>query len=321
MKKKIILVCGDPNSINSEIIYKALKKIKKSIKNKVYLISNYELMKKQFKALKYKIKLQQVTSINQETKSDKLKIFDMKLKFKKPFKVKKNEASKYIFKSLDYAHKLALSAEVGALINCPISKKLLKKKEFGVTEYLARKNKIIDKSETMLIRNNKLAVCPITTHSDLKNVSKKISTELIFNKVKKISDWYKICFKKKPKIAILGLNPHNAELKKNCEEIRIIIPAIKKLKKINLKVDGPFAADTIFINDYKKFDVIIGMYHDQVLTPFKTLFKFNAINLTLGLKYMRLSPDHGTAYNLIKKNKASSESLEECLKFVSNNII
>ena len=74
-------------------------------------------------------------------------------------------------------------------------------------------------------------------------------------------------------------------------------------------------------NNIKKFDVVIGMYHDQVLTPFKTLFKFNAINLTLGLKYMRLSPDHGTAYNLIKKNKASSESLEECLKFVSNNII
>ena len=81
---------------------------------------------------------------------------------------------------------------------------------------------------------------------------------------------------------------------------------------------GPYSADTIFINDYKKFDVIIGMYHDQVLSPFKALFKFDAINITLGLKYSRMSPDHGTAFNLIKKNKASPESLQKCFSFIKN---
>ena len=91
-------------------------------------------------------------------------------------------------------------------------------------------------------------------------------------------------------------------MRKNSEEIRIILPAVKKLKKNGLNVYGPLVADTVFINDYIKYDIILGMYHDQVLTPFKTIFKFDAINLTLGLKYLRLSPDHGVASNIIKKN-------------------
>ena len=89
-----------------------------------------------------------------------------------------------------------------------------------------------------------------------------------------------------------------------------------RLKSKNVNIKGPFPADTIFINDYKKFDVIVGMYHDQVLAPFKTLFKFDAINLTLGLKYLRLSPDHGVAKDLIGKNKANPQSLINCINFL-----
>ncbi len=145
----------------------------------------------------------------------------------------------------------------------------------------------------MLIYNKKLAVSPITTHIDLKDVSKKINIPLIVNKVKKINSWYLKNFKKKPKIGILGLNPHNGELRKYSEEKKKIIPAILKLKKLKINAFGPLVTDTIFIN-WKDYDVIIGMYHDQILTPFKTIFKFNAINITLGLKYFRASPDHGT---------------------------
>ena len=93
---------------------------------------------------------------------------------------------------------------------------------------------------------------------------------------------------------------------------------IKRLKKLKINLHGPFSADTIFINDYKKFDVIVGMYHDQVLSPFKALFQYDAINMTLGLSYLRVSPDHGIASNLIKKNKASSESLQKCFDFFKN---
>ena len=114
---------------------------------------------------------------------------------------------------------------------------------------------------------------------------------------------------------MLGLNPHNAELEKNSKECKIIIPAIKKLQKKGLKIFGPLVSDTVFINDYKKYDVIVGMYHDQVLAPFKTIFKFDAINITLGLKYIRLSPDHGVAKNIIKKKIADHTSLSKCINF------
>jgi 4-hydroxythreonine-4-phosphate dehydrogenase len=132
-----------------------------------------------------------------------------------------------------------------------------------------------------------------------------------------IERWFKKNLKRKTKIAVLGLNPHNAELRKDSEENRILIPAISKLKKLKVNVSGPFVTDTIFISEYKKYDVIVGMYHDQVLAPFKTLFKFDAINITLGLSYLRVSPDHGVALDLIGKNKANSTSLVNCIKFIN----
>ena len=136
-------------------------------------------------------------------------------------------------------------------------------------------------------------------------------------KLKSLNTNYKKYFNKKPKIAILGLNPHNAELNRNSEENKVIIPVIKKLKKIGLKVNGPFPADTIFINDHQKYDVIVGMYHDQVLGPFKALYKFYAVNLTLGLPYLGVSPDHGVGLDIVGKNKANEQSLLECIKFLT----
>ena len=318
MKNKILLVSGEPNSINSEIIYKSLKKLSNKFKERIFLISNYELIKKQFTLLKYKEKLIKVKSPFENTKKKGLKIIDIDLKFNNPFKVTEKESSKFVMRTLNYAHKYALRNDVIGLINCPINKRALNKNEFGVTEYLAKKCNINLNSEVMLIMNKKLAVCPITTHQDIKNIPKKITFEIIVKKVKKINKWFVLKKKRKPKIAVLGLNPHNSEYKKNSEEIKIIIPAIKKLKKFKINLNGPYSSDTIFINDYKKFDVIVGMYHDQVLSPFKALFKYDAINMTLGLNYIRVSPDHGTASDLIKKNKASAESLQKCFDFFKN---
>ena len=122
---------------------------------------------------------------------------------------------------------------------------------------------------------------------------------------------------KKPKIAVLGLNPHNAEFNKRSEEHKFIRPLVKKLKKFSINLSGPYSADSFFIDKYKNFDVVVGMYHDQVITPFKTLLKFNAINITLGLKYLRVSPDHGTAEDIIRKNKANPQSLIDCIQFLN----
>ena len=316
MKKKIILISGDPNSINSEIIFKSWKKINKTIRKRIYLISNFDLINDQFSKLKYKIKTIKVKNINEILSGEELKIINVNLDFDKAFKVDKSSASKFVNKTLDLAHKYGLKNSVSGIINCPINKNLLNKRKVGVTEYLAFKCGIKNKSEVMLIRNKKFSVSPITTHIDVRDISKHIKKEIIIIKIKTINNWFKKFFKRKPKIGILGLNPHNAEFRDNSEENNEIIPAIKKLKKIGIRLDGPLSSDTVFINNYKNYNVIVGMYHDQVLTPFKTIFKFDAINITLGLKYLRISPDHGVAKNLIGKKQADPKSLISCIDFL-----
>ena len=319
MRNKIIIISGDPNSINSEIIYKSWKKINKSLKKKIYLISNVNLIKKQLKKLNINLKLNRVKNIYENNKIKGIKIIDVKINFKDPFKVSKKSSSNFVIKSLDLAHKLAHDKSVKGIINCAIDKTLLNSKNLGVTEYLAAKCKVKDESEVMLIANKKLAVCPITTHINLKDVSKKITIEKIYKKIKSINIWFKKKYRRKPRIAILGLNPHNSEFVKDSEEIKVILPSIRRLKKSFIKIDGPLSADTLFINDFKYYDVIVGMYHDQILTPFKTLYKFDAINITLGLNYPRVSPDHGTAKELIGKNRANEESLINCLNYIDRN--
>ena len=317
MKKKIILISGDPNSINSEIIFKSWKKLSVSTKKKIYLISNYDLIKKQFKKLNYSIKIEKVRDINEDIQSSNLKIINIDLKFKNPFNVSKSKASRFVIESLNLAHKFAFDKSVLGLVNCAIDKKLLNKNKIGVTEYLASKCHIKDHSEVMLIKNKKLSVCPVTTHLNIREISGSINKVKIINKTKTINSWYIKRLKMKPKIGILGLNPHNAELRKESEEKKIIIPVIKKLKKMGIRVKGPLVSDTVFISEYKNYDIIVGMFHDQVLAPFKALFKFDAINITLGLKYLRVSPDHGTAINLIGKNKADPSSLIKCIDFIN----
>ena len=315
MKKRIILVSGDPNSVNSEIIYKSWMKISHQIKNKIIVVSNYRLLKQQFKRLNFKIKLSQIKGVSDIDYDNSLKILNVDLDYKEPFNVSKKSASKFVLKSLNLAHKLALNKKIAGIINCPINKNLLNKK-IGVTEYLASKCKIKDGSEVMLIKSKRLMISPITTHLDLRLIPSKINKELIIKKIRTINNWFKKKYKKKPKIVITGLNPHNAEFRNNSEENKIIIPAVKTLKNKNINIKGPVAADTIFINDYKNYDVVVGIYHDQVLAPFKALFKFDAINLTLGLKYIRVSPDHGVAKNLIMKKKSNHLSLMNCIEYI-----
>ena len=123
-------------------------------------------------------------------------------------------------------------------------------------------------------------------------------------------------FNKIPNIAVMGLNPHNFSPNKKSEEKKIIFPAVKAIRKLKVKIMGPVSPDTSFMLFKKyKFDVIIGMYHDQVLLPFKTLFGYEAVNVTLGLPYIRISPDHGVAKNITGRNIANPKSLIESIKF------
>ena len=150
-----------------------------------------------------------------------------------------------------------------------------------------------------------------------KNVANQIVEKNIYNKAYLIKNFYINKFKINPKIAVLGLNPHCESVNKFNEDEAIIKPAIKYLKNKKFKISGPYPADTLFLkNNRKKFDVVIGMYHDQVLTPIKTLFEYDAINITLGLPFLRVSPDHGPNKKMINKNLSNPLSLFNAINFL-----
>ena len=171
----------------------------------------------------------------------------------------------------------------------------------------------------MLLFNENFSVLPLTTHIPLKEVYKEISYKKIEKACKNINNFYsKIIKKKKFKIGILGLNPHNGENGYiGIEEKKIIIPAIKKLKK-KYPIVGPLSPDTSFLQRAKlKIDVLIGHYHDQILTTFKSQFDLNAINITIGLPFIRISPDHGVGTEIIGKGIADPTSFKKAIKFFS----
>ena len=169
----------------------------------------------------------------------------------------------------------------------------------------------------MLIYNKNLSVSPITTHLPLSKVHKNIGREKIIKKIQLINEFYKSKLKIRPNVAILGLNPHCESIDKISEEQKVIIPTIKQLRKNGISIDGPFSADTFFLKKkLNNYDVVIGMYHDQVLTPIKTLYNFNAINITIGLPFLRISPDHGTNADMLGKNISDPSSFFYAMKFL-----
>ena len=319
MKNLIGIIAADPNSINSEIIAKVWKK-KAEFKNlNIFIIGNYLLIKKQLEKIKINLNLKKISKIQKQNFKKKLLIYNVPLKFNELFNISAKAKSDYVINSFKTAINLMKRGKILGLINCPINKiEIFGNKFFGTTEFLAKKEGVLGR-EVMLLYNKQLSVSPITTHIKLKKVSRNISKKKIVDKLITINKFFLKKLKMKPKIGILGLNPHNDEFRKNSEERKFIIPAIKQLKKKRISVEGPLSPDAAFLDFKKKgFNVLIGMYHDQVLSPFKLLFKFDAINITLGIPYIRISPDHGTGKNLIKKNLANPKSLMKCIKFFNN---
>ena len=315
--RPIIVIAGEPNSIFSEIFFKSLEN--KKFRSPIILIASKNLIELQMKKLKIKKKIRLITLENLKKNyldNKKINLFDVSYNQKKAFDKISNKSNKYIKKSFDIALKILNQKITNKLINGPISKKFfLKKKYLGITEYLAYKTGT--KNYAMLIYNKNLSVCPLTTHLPLKKVSKQINKNIIRKKIKLIDIFYKKILKLKPKMAMTGLNPHCESVDNFNEDEKIIKPAIKSLNKNNYKISGPFSADTMFLkNNRKKYNVIIGMYHDQVLTPLKTLVEYDAINITLGLPFIRVSPDHGPNEKMLGKNKSNPLSLIKSLKFL-----
>lgn len=221
------------------------------------------------------------------------------------------------FLALERATDDLKSGIIDALVTAPINKKNIQREDFqfpGHTEYLAHKFEV--KDSLMMMVAEQLRVGVATGHMPLKEVSVTLNKELLQRKIKLMIQSLKNDFGIiKPKIAILGLNPHAGEEGLlGSEENEIIIPLINEMKDKGNLVFGPFPSDGFFgLATYQKFDGVMAMYHDQGLAPFKALAFENGVNFTAGLPVIRTSPDHGTAYNIAGKGQADESSMREAI--------
>jgi 4-hydroxythreonine-4-phosphate dehydrogenase len=224
---------------------------------------------------------------------------------------------KYALKSLEAAAYALAQGKVDVLVTAPINKENIQSPDFkfpGHTEYLDEK--FGDGNSLMFLVSDTLRVAVVTGHVPVTRIAQELTIEKILKKIhvlhRSLIEDFEV---RKPKIAVLGLNPHagdNGVI--GNEEQNIIIPAINKAKEEGMLVYGPYPADGFFGNKtYKNFDAVMAMYHDQGLIPFKTIAFNSGVNFTAGLPIVRTSPDHGTAYDIAGKNIASEESFRKAI--------
>lgn len=222
----------------------------------------------------------------------------------------------YAYKSLTAATKALKNKKIDALITAPINKETIQSEEFnfsGHTEYLEHE---LEGKSLMILMSDGLRIGLITGHIPISKVTESITPELIKTKVDTMHNSLVKDFNiNKPKIAVLGLNPHTGDNGViGSEDDELIKPVIQEIKESGKLVFGPYAADGFFgSKTYLQFDGVLAMYHDQGLAPFKALSFGNGVNFTAGLNRIRTSPDHGTAFDIAGKGKASCDSFKEAL--------
>ena len=319
--KKILYSPGEPSGIGPDIIIQLCRTtFWTDIKVPILCISDPKLLDKRAADLEKKITLQKISDID-ELKANKRNVIQVMhisdCKNTKYGKLYKSNA-KYVLDNLKFGIDEALKNKNLALVTGPISKEniiSINKKFSGHTEFIQQKTN--SKEVLMLLASDQLKVALTTTHIPLKNVSKKITKELIISKAITLNKGLKEKFKiKNPIIKLLGLNPHSGEGGKiGKEEVDILIPAVKELRKKKINISYPISADTAFTKkNLKETDAFLGMYHDQVLPVIKALSFGNAINVTLGVPITRTSVDHGVALDIAGSGKADTSSLKEAIK-------
>lgn len=313
---RFVLTCGDINGIGPEICLKTIQSIYNPKKNKIFLVipqnvfAHYNKIQKlempvsiSNSILKLNLNPEVVTVVN---------LGNAKFTIGKPTK----ESGNISYRSISTAYKLIKNGTAEAMITAPISKSAFQLAgiEFpGHTELLAEWDKNSNYAMTFISKKMKCAL--ITIHEPIKSVSKLLNRKKILSVIttvkKSLINDFNIS---QPKIAVLALNPHAGENGRiGEEEIKNIIPAINLLGDKN--ITGPYVPDAFFANHlYKNYDMIIGMYHDQVLIPFKMLNFNSGVNYTAGLNFIRTSPDHGTAFDIAGLNIADPSSLIEAFK-------
>ena len=227
------------------------------------------------------------------------------------------EVGKYAFISIERAVNDLLTGDIDALVTAPINKDTIQSEDFnfpGHTEYLQMRAGAAD--SLMFLVSDTLRVGVVTGHIPVAKIAESITTEKILSKLRMMDASLRHDFwLRKPKIAVLGLNPHAGDNGLiGSEEETIINPAIDEARANDILAMGPYAADGFFANGtYLQFDAVLAMYHDQGLIPFKQVAFEQGVNYTAGLSFVRTSPDHGTAFDIAGKNKASEVSFREAL--------
>ena len=319
--KKIIYSPGEPAGIGPDLIIQlALSKEWEALKVPVVVIGDPKLFGDRANKLKKRLKIVELDNLEEIKKNKKSSIQIIKVSNCKNTNAGKLTTlnAQYVLDVLDYAIKKTIDNKDVALVTGPLNKKTIisiSKTFTGHTEYIQKVTKSDD--VLMMLASNKLRVALATTHIPLKSVPKKITKNLIKNKIRILNNDLKDKFNiKKPNIKILGLNPHAGENGKiGKEELEHIKPAVKELRKSNINVSMPISADTAFSHKIlRETDAYLGMYHDQVLPVLKALSFGNSINITLGVPIIRTSVDHGVALDISGTNKADTSSLILAIK-------
>ena len=312
MNSKIVAITvGDTNGIGLDILFKSIKEKKIG---KFILFSNYKIIIKYIKKNKLKIDINIIKNNNNllNNQNNKLNLYSYS----------SNSLEENTYKSLKFAYKFCKKNICIGVITLPIRKDLIKtkinKNFIGHTEYFQNIDK--KKYSNMILFHEKIIVSPLTTHIEIKKISKVIKNKVfIYNQINNLVKTLKKDFNiKQPQIIISGLNPHAGENGKlGNEEIKIISPAVKKLKSKGIMIHGPYSADSLLINkNLEYYDCFIFIFHDQALIPFKYISQFSGVNYTGNLSIIRTSPDHGTAYNLVDSKNISDKSLLNCFKLI-----
>ncbi len=319
--KKIIYSPGEPSGIGPDLIIQLCKStFWTDVKIPIVCLSDPKLLNARASDLEKKIKLEVLSDLS-ELKANKRNVIQVlrvsDCKNTNCGKLYKSNAQ-YVLDNLQFGIDEAFKNKNHALVTGPISKEniiSINKAFLGHTEYIQQRTK--SDKVLMLLASDQLKVALLTTHIPLKKVASKITKELVIRKVITLNEGLKEKFKiKNPKIKLLGLNPHSGEGGKiGKEEIDILIPAVKELRKKKINISYPISADTAFTKkNLKDTDAFLGMYHDQVLPVIKALSFGSAINITLGVPITRTSVDHGVALDISGTGKSDPSSLKEAIK-------
>lgn len=313
---KVGISIGDLNGIGSEIILKIFEDARMLDFCTPIIFASIKTMSFVKKHYKIDINLNGINHINQAVIGKVNVLNCWKENVNISFGKEDKTIGEYAIKSLQKATKALKSDEIDVLVTAPINKSSIQSDTFkfpGHTDYL---NQELEGKSLMFMVNGGLRVGLLTDHVPVKDVSKHITTKLIEEKINTVHDSLIKDFKiNKPKIAVLGINPHTGDNGViGNEDDKILRPALKKIKEKGKLVFGPYAADSFFgSNNYQNFDAIIASYHDQGLIPFKTLSFGQGVNYTAGLNKVRTSPDHGTAFEIAGKGQADIGSFKEAI--------